>query len=111
NGDGKQTRDFVFGPDVARANYLALERDFVGAVNIGTGIETDINQLYRLLAQAAGSRAAPVHMPPKPGEQKRSSADRTVARKGPGWEPKVDLKAGLQRTLEFFRAATSGKTV
>ena len=102
-GDGGQTRDFVFGPDVARANGLAFEKDFVGAVNIGTGIETDINQLYALIAQAAGSNGAAIHAPGKPGEQRRSCIDPSMARRVLGWEPTVALKDGLRRTVDYFR--------
>jgi UDP-glucose 4-epimerase len=102
-GDGKQTRDFVFGPDVARANVLALEKDFVGAINIGTGTETDVNSLYSLLAQAAGSPAQAAHAPGKPGEQRRSSVDPRRAREVLGWTPTVQLAEGLQRTVAFFR--------
>jgi UDP-glucose 4-epimerase len=103
-GKGTQTRDFVFGPDVARANYLAFESDYVGAVNIGTGIETDINELYRLLADAAGSSEKAIHAPGKPGEQSRSCIDHSLAKKVLGWEPKVGVKEGLQKTMEYFRA-------
>lgn len=103
-GTGRQTRDFVYGPEVARANALALEKDFVGAVNIGTGIETDVNALYCSLAEAAGVGRAPEYAPAKPGEQLRSSVDPSLARKVLGWEPTVSLREGLGRTLEYFRA-------
>ncbi|HZA49346.1 MAG TPA: SDR family oxidoreductase [Myxococcaceae bacterium] len=110
-GDGGQTRDFVYGPDVARANELALERDYVGAVNIGTGMETDINELYRLLAEAAGSTTPAQHAPGKPGEQRRSCVDNALAKKVLGWEPSVKLADGLRRTIEFFRGQAQGKPV
>jgi UDP-glucose 4-epimerase len=103
-GDGGQTRDFVFGPDVARANLLAFEKDYVGAVNIGTGIETDINRLFTLLAEAAGSSIKAQHAPGKPGEQRRSCIDASLARKVLGWEPAVGIAEGLRKTVEFFRA-------
>ena len=102
-GEGKQTRDFVFGPDVARANRLAFEKDYVGAINIGTGVETDINRLYALLAEAAGATAAVTHAPGKPGEQLRSCVDNALAKKVLGWEPTVDIREGLKRTIAFFR--------
>ncbi|NOJ77166.1 NAD-dependent epimerase/dehydratase family protein [Myxococcus xanthus] len=102
-GEGKQTRDFVFGPDVARANRLAFENDYVGAINIGTGVETDINRLYALLAEAAGSSVSVTHAPGKPGEQMRSCVDNALAKKVLGWEPSVDVREGLRRTLEYFR--------
>ncbi|QDE97432.1 NAD-dependent epimerase/dehydratase family protein [Myxococcus xanthus] len=102
-GEGKQTRDFVFGPDVARANRLAFENDYVGAINIGTGVETDINRLYALLAEAAGSGVSVAHAPGKPGEQMRSCVDNALAKKVLGWEPSVDVREGLRRTIEYFR--------
>jgi len=104
NGDGGQTRDFVFGPDVARANLLAFEKDYVGAINIGTGIETDINRLYAGLAEAAGSTQPVTHAPGKPGEQRRSCIDPSLAKRVLGWEPTVGLSEGLRKTVEFFRA-------
>ncbi|HYX90007.1 MAG TPA: NAD-dependent epimerase/dehydratase family protein [Myxococcaceae bacterium] len=110
-GDGGQTRDFVYGPEVARANQLALERDFVGAVNIGTGIETDINEMYRLLAAAAGSPEPARHEAAKPGEQRRSCVDPALAKKVLGWEPKVKVAEGLRRTVEFFRGQAQGAPV
>jgi UDP-glucose 4-epimerase len=103
-GDGRQTRDFVFGPDVARANYLAFESNFVGPVNVGTGIETDVNRLYALLAKAAGSSERPRYAAAKPGEQRRSSVDSGLARKVLGWQPTVGLEDGLRETLAFFGA-------
>jgi len=102
-GDGKQTRDFVYGPDVARANYLAFEKDFVGAINIGTGVETDVNALYGHLAKAAGVSQPAEHAPGKPGEQRRSCIDNTLARQVLGWQPRVGLEEGLRHTVEYFR--------
>ncbi len=103
NGDGKQTRDYVFVGDVARANLLAAEKGFVGALNVGTGIETDVNGLYAGLARAAGVEVQPLHGPGKPGEQKRSCVDPSAARAALGWAPEVALDDGLLRTLQFFR--------
>jgi UDP-glucose 4-epimerase len=103
NGTGEQTRDFVYGPDVARANLLAATRDVQGPINIGTGIETDVNRLYALLARAAGVDRAAQHALAKPGEQMRSSVDPSLAAKVLGWRPAVALEEGLQRTVGWFR--------
>jgi UDP-glucose 4-epimerase len=103
-GDGGQTRDFVFGPDVARANLLACEKDYVGAINIGTAIETDINRLHALLAEAAGSKLPVTHAPGKPGEQRRSCISPALAQKVLGWQPSVGVAEGLRKTVEYFRA-------
>jgi UDP-glucose 4-epimerase len=102
-GDGTQTRDYVFVGDVARANLLAAEQGFSGALNVGTGIETDVNRLYALMARAAGVEAKPVYAPGRPGEQKRSCIAPATAAAALGWRPEVPLEDGLRRTLAFFR--------
>jgi UDP-glucose 4-epimerase len=103
NGDGKQTRDYVYVGDVARANVLALERECAGAVNIGTGVETDVNRLAELLLAATASRSEVRHGPAKQGEQRRSVIECTKAGAVLGWQPLVSLEDGLRRTVEFFR--------
>jgi UDP-glucose 4-epimerase len=108
NGDGKQTRDYVFVGDVARMSLLALERDATGPVNIGTGIETDVNQLARTLLEVSGSRSEVRHGPAKSGEQRRSVVDIRRAADVFGWRPEVSLRDGLARTVEFFRARAAG---
>jgi UDP-glucose 4-epimerase len=108
-GEGTQTRDFVFGPDVAQANYLAFERDVSGPINIGTGVETDIKTLYRHLADAAGVSTPALHAPGKPGEQQRSCVDNTRARELLGWRPTVGLADGLRQTVAYFRDPPVGR--
>jgi UDP-glucose 4-epimerase len=108
NGDGTQTRDYVYVGDVARANLLALERDVRGPVNIGTGVETDVNALARLLLDAAGSKSVVRHGPAKSGEQRRSVVDVRRAAAELGWRPEVPLAEGLRRTVEFFRTRAAG---
>jgi UDP-glucose 4-epimerase len=102
-GDGGQTRDYVFAGDVARANLLAAEQGLDGAVNVGTGVETDVNRLYAILAQAAGSNAKPEHAAARAGEQRRSCIDPSRAARELGWRPEVNLEDGLARTLAYFR--------
>jgi UDP-glucose 4-epimerase len=103
-GDGKQTRDYVFSGDVARANLLAAERRFDGPLNVGTGVETDVVQLHGHLARAAGVSRPPEHAPARLGEQKRSCIDPSAAAKAIGWRPEVALADGLARTFEWFKA-------
>jgi len=103
-GDGRNTRDYVFVGDVARANLLAAERGLDGPVNVGTGVETDVSRLFALLASAAGTPAQPEHAPGRLGEQRRSCLDPREAARLLGWRPQVDLAEGLRRTLEWFRA-------
>jgi UDP-glucose 4-epimerase len=106
NGTGEQTRDYVYAGDVARANMLALEREVpAGAYNVGTGIETSVNQLYELLRRASGRDISPKHGPAKPGEQLRSCVDPSKAAKFLEWRPERDLASGLTNTLSFFEAS------
>jgi len=103
NGGGTQTRDYVFVEDVARANLLAAETGFDGALNIGTGRETDVNRLYRLLAERTSVSLPPLQGPAKAGEQRRSCIDPSAAARALGWRPEVTLEEGLARTLASFR--------
>jgi UDP-glucose 4-epimerase len=103
NGDGLQTRDYVYVGDVVRANLLAATADALGAFNVGTGLETDVVGIHRLLAAAAGHQAPARHGPAKPGEQRRSCLDVNLAERRLGWRPEVALDEGLRRTLDFFR--------
>src|SRR5262249_46648296 len=89
NGDGGQTRDYVYVGDVARMSLLALERDATGPVNIGTGLETDVNRLAALLLEVSGSRSEVRHGPAKGGEQRRSVVDVRRAAEGFGWRPQA----------------------
>jgi UDP-glucose 4-epimerase len=102
-GDGLQTRDFVFVADVVRANVAALTTDFVGAVNIGTGREIDINTVYAQIARAAGFPTPATHAPGKIGEQRRSSIDPAFASKVLSWRPEVGFETGIDRTVSWFR--------
>ena len=108
NGDGGQTRDYVYVGDVVAANVNALSSSFVGAVNIGTGLETDVNSLFQHLRRAVGSEIQAVHGPAKTGEQRRSSLDARRATEVLGWRARMELADGLQRTAEYYRE-TAGK--
>jgi UDP-glucose 4-epimerase len=108
NGDGRQTRDYVYVGDVVQANLCALEREPCGPVNIGTGIETDVNALAQLLLEATGSRSAVQHGPAKAGEQRRSVIDWQKAAERLDWRPAVPLAEGLRRTVEWFRPRAGG---
>ena len=110
NGDGKQTRDFVFVDDVVEANISALKKDKVGIFNIGTARETDVNTLFKKLRELTDSKCAKIHGPTLPGEQKRSCLDYSEAKRELGWQPKYSLDKGLKKTVEWFRnKGSSGK--
>lgn len=104
NGNGRQTRDFVFVEDVVEANLAMMGQETQGTYNVGTGVETSINDLFRILVQHTGSNCKEIHGPAKKGEQARSVIDCTKLRHEVSWEPKADLSEGLKKTVEYFRA-------
>lgn len=103
NGDGKQTRDYVYVGDVVEANLKATRSSYVGSVNIGTGIETDVNELSEKIQQIYNSSSISIHNPAKEGEQRRSCLDNTLAREKLGWQPKMNLMEGLRATKIYFK--------
>lgn len=103
NGDGLQTRDFVHVADVVAANLASFLRRVPGAVNVGTGVETSVGQLYALVAAACGSDRPPRYGPAKPGEQRRSVLDVSRARERLGLAELVPLEGGMRATAEWFR--------
>jgi UDP-glucose 4-epimerase len=108
NGDGEQTRDYVYVEDVADAAARALIRaDATGVANIGTGIATSVNDLYRRLARAARVRRPAVSGPARPGEQRRSVLDAGRAKALLGWTPTTALDDGLPRTFAWFERETA----
>jgi UDP-glucose 4-epimerase len=103
NGDGKQTRDYVFVEDVVNANLLMLNSDREGIFNIGTGIETDVNELFNELASIMKLRMNEKHGPPAKGEQLRSVISSEKIFNEFGWKPSVTLSDGLRKTVDYFR--------
>ena len=104
NGDGKQTRDYVYVGDVVQANVLALQSNGSQIFNIGTGVESDVNALFRHLKGATGSNVEESHGPAKKGEQLRSVLDARKIHAALGWKPAVSLEVGLRRTVEYFKS-------
>jgi UDP-glucose 4-epimerase len=104
NGDGEQTRDYVYVGDVAEAVARAVASGEVsGVVNIATGRETTVNDLYRRLARAIEVTRAPEHGPARPGEQRRSVLDATRAKAMLQWTATTSLDEGLMKTIIWFR--------
>lgn len=104
NGDGLQTRDYVFVEDVVAANVLALKDEATGIFNIGTGKETTVVEIYEAIAKALGQPGEPQYGPAKPGEQRRSVITAAKIEKALGWKVKVKLEEGIAKTVEFFQA-------
>ena len=98
-GNGNQKRDFVFVKDVIQASLLALETSATGIYNIGTGIETSVNQLLETLQSIAGTSIEPIYAPQRKGEQLRSSLDASKAKKELGWSAHYSLQEGLGMTV------------
>jgi UDP-glucose 4-epimerase len=103
NGTGKQTRDYVFVGDVVKANLLAMNDDVSEIYNVGTGKETDVNELYQMLNKITGSSKEEKHGPPAPGEQMRSVITSDKLYKKFNWKPSRSIDEGLKITVDFFR--------
>lgn len=102
NGNGRQTRDFVFVDDVVEAHLAVIGKEVQGTYNVGTGEETTVNELFRILADQIRPGAKELHGPAKKGEQIRSVIDAGKLRLL-GWEPKTSIRDGLARTVEYFK--------
>ena len=101
-GDGTQTRDFVFVDDVVDALARAGERGS-GIINIGTGVETSVNELYAAMARATNSNHEPSYAAARSGELDRSALDVGRAAVELDWRPFTSLDEGVRRTLDWFR--------
>jgi UDP-glucose 4-epimerase len=106
NGEGRQTRDYVYVHDVVRANMAASERDFEGVYNVGTGVETSVNELFDELRRAVGFDRDAEHGPAKPGEQMRSVLDATKVRREGELPPFVTLRDGIAETVSWLRTSS-----
>ena len=104
NGDGRQTRDYIYVADVVAANLLALNSDKVGIFNISTGVETDVNEIAGLIKINIETAIEFTHGPAKEGEQQKSCLDSTKVREELGWRPEIKLAEGIKKTVEWFKA-------
>jgi UDP-glucose 4-epimerase len=108
-GDGEQTRDFCFIENAVRANLLAATTSAKlrgQVVNIACGERTSLNKLLEYIRELTGVHLEADHRPSRPGDVRDSLADVTAARELIGFEPRVDVREGLKRTLEAFRTFT-----
>ena len=99
-GDGKQTRDFVYVGDVARTNVAALATPSGGLFNVGTGKETSVNELYRMIADAVGFDGLPSYADAKEGDLLRSCLSPRRAEEVLGWRAEMALEDGVARTVK-----------
>jgi UDP-glucose 4-epimerase len=107
-GDGEQTRDFLFVDDAVHALALAADHGSGLTVNAGTGVETSVNGLHRMLARIAGVRGGPARAPARPHDIRRRALDNRLAAKELGWKPWTHLEDGLRETFAYMRDQRSG---
>ena len=105
-GDGSQTRSFCYRDDLVEGILRMMNGpdDFHGPVNLGNQGEFTILELANLVIEQTGSKSKIVHRPLPQDDPMRRQPDITLARKHLGWEPKVPLKEGLQKTIDWFRS-------
>lgn len=103
-GDGGETRGFTYVDDVVEGNLLALTSPCAAgqAINIGSATSTSIRELVEVLNELLGTQLPPLYVPKRPGDVRHSRADIARARELLGYNPGVDLRAGLKRTLAWF---------
>jgi len=102
-GDGEQVRDYLYVSDVVEANRLALDRGSGAVVNLGTGVGTSVNQIFRTLRALLGFEGEAIYDAARPGEVQRIYLDASRAREVLGWEPRVPFVEGLERTVAWSR--------
>lgn len=103
NGDGKQTRDYVFVHDLVRASVMALDYDTSNIFNIGTGVETDVNELFGHINTFTNANIEEKHGEAKMGEQLRSCLTAKKIETVLGWKPEITVREGLKQTVEYFK--------
>lgn len=104
NGDGKQTRDYVFVKDVVKANQLLLNDESSDIFNVGTEIETNVNQVFNRLNEISGNNVKEKHGPAPKGEQLRSVISSEKMFNTFNWKPSVKIDEGLKITYDYFKS-------
>ncbi|AGB41224.1 nucleoside-diphosphate-sugar epimerase [Halobacteroides halobius DSM 5150] len=102
-GDGKQTRDFVYVKDVARANLAALEKGDEETINISCDQQTSINQLFKMIKQITNINLEPIYQAARPGDIKHNYLLNNKAQRLLDWSPKYNLERGLKETLAYYQ--------
>jgi len=105
NGDGGQTRDYVYVQDVARAFELAKRDSRYDKYNVGTGTETSVNEIYDMIVDEMGLGIPRQHKEARPGEQRRSCLDSSRIKSELGWNCEFDIRKGIKETVRWFQKA------
>lgn len=108
-GDGSASRDYLYATDAVAAFVRAMSSDFSGVVNVGTGQETTVRELFDTLIAIHGKDHPLVHEPFRNGEVTRSVLSYDSARDLLGWEPKMSLRNGLEETYRWFMGTLDGR--
>jgi len=106
-GTGEQVRDYLYVGDVVEANQVALTQGSGEVVNLGTGVGTSVNQIFRELQGILDFTGEPMYEAARPGEVQRIFLDATRARRVLGWQPRTPFREGLERTVEWTRVAAA----
>jgi len=109
NGDGKQTRDYVYVKDVVQANLKALEHDENDIFNVGTGKETNVVEIFEILQKHTQTSVTKKHAEAKPGEQQRSVLSTRKIERELDWQQQYSLPQGLKETVDWFRQRQQDK--
>jgi UDP-glucose 4-epimerase len=112
-GDGGQSRDFTYIDNVVHANLLAAaapaEKVAGQMMNAATGKRITLNETFEILSELTGFRGKPAYEPGRAGDIRDSLADIRLAQDLLGYEPTVDFREGLRRTVEWYRSASGAK--
>lgn len=103
NGDGKQTRDYVYIDDIVSALVSAMKTAYIGAINIGTAKEIDLWKIIKCIEKSTGEKFNCKSVPAKLGEQRRSSLNFALAKKILKWQPKMELEEGVKKTITWSK--------
>jgi len=102
-GDGLQTRDFIYVEDICRCISLAARKRCAPVLQVGTGVETSVNEMIAALEAALGRTLEVTHAAPRRGDVLTNVSDNRLAREQLGWSPEVDLATGVARTVAYYR--------
>ncbi|AFS79511.1 UDP-glucose 4-epimerase GalE [Gottschalkia acidurici 9a] len=100
-GDGNQTRDFIYVKDIVKANMLSINKGSSATLNIGTGVETSINELINIIKSISRTNIETIYADKRQGDILNSYFNSELSKKIIGWEPKYTLKEGLKEMLEY----------
>lgn len=104
HGNGKQTKDYIFVEDAVEASVLALQKDFQGSINIGTGKETSVLEIFRAIQKLTGYSRQAKHVPSPAGSFPKGCLSIAKAKKELVWQPKISAHKGFEQTVQWFQS-------